>query len=103
MAKCLLFTVVAALIASTVGGLEVARAETLSRDIGEALFQQNGIETPLTRIHEREEYNWQFLGCVHSADHCSDKAHGRGYDRHRIVHDHENCDDHHPHLACYGR
>jgi len=41
MSKRLLCAIVA-ISASTAAGLEFAHAETLSRDIGEALFQQNG-------------------------------------------------------------
>ncbi len=102
MSKSVFFAFVTALSFSILGGLQFARAETPSHEIGGTLFQQSRSEGRFTRIEDREGYNWQFVGCVRSADHCSHRAHESGYDNHRVSHDEDNC-HHEPHLACYGR
>ena len=102
MSKPALFAFVTALSTSTLAGLQFVRAETSSHEIGGTLFQQSRSEGRFTRIHDREGYNWQFLACVRSADDCSHRAHGSGYNKHRVEHEEENCEDR-PHLACYGK
>lgn len=63
-----------------------------------ALLPQLKPPSAITLVHNDPE----FIGCVYSYHQCEHLAHGRGYFRHFIQHDHYAC-HHGPSYACYGQ
>jgi len=80
---------------------EDRRREDVQVALAMARFQKpipsGGAPTP---IHE--EYEYAYLGCMHSTDECHDRAEARGFQHWKVRHDYGPC-HHPPHdHACWG-